>query len=150
LRSRDAERDAGVFAVLRAEDGADWVLAANHPGSESHRFLADVPGWGLAFHSDAALVWVRRDAYPSLPLLRFVPGLLRDGLPATLARVRAAGETDALVDELERVLADDPTGISAHLWLARAYDGLGRADRRDQVMRHLLEVRPGWVTTGVR
>jgi hypothetical protein len=150
LRCRDAERDAGAFAALRAEDGADWVLAENHPGSESHRFLLDEPGWALAFHSDAALVWVRRDAYPALPPLRYVPDLLRDGLPATLARVRAAGEAEALIEELERVLRDDPDGISAHLWLARAYDGLGRAERRDEVMRHLLTVRPGWVTTGVR
>jgi hypothetical protein len=144
-----AERDAGRFAAMRAADGADWVLALGKSGDETHRFLARDPAWRLVYWSEAALVWVRADAYPELaPLaLGWVPRLIDasgDAVVAMLAPVTHDATARAGVEaELLRMTAASPDGRRANALLALFYDTMGPAyrDKRDRVLDHLARLQ---------
>jgi hypothetical protein len=146
-----AERDPARFAAMRAADGADWVLALNKPGDESHRFLAADPAWRLVYWSEAALVWVRADAYPELAPLafRWVPRLMQrgaDAIAATLAPLASEPLARAEVErELLRLIAASPDGVRANALLALFYETMGPAYRaeRDRVLAHLVDVAGG-------
>jgi hypothetical protein len=112
LRCQQAQKEAAAFHAMRREDGADWVLAVNRPGIETHLFLADDPGWALVYLSEAAAIYVRRDAYPQLLPLRFRhlrPGAL---VGSALLALRTAPRAE-VEGELRRVLSASQVGLRA-------------------------------------
>ena len=143
-----AERDPRRFAAMRAVDHADWVLALNKSMDESHRFLAADPKWSLVYWSEAALVYVRRDAYPALEPLRFrlLPRLLfrtsAEVAPLFASLRGHPAELDEMERELLRLTAASPDGRRANSMLLLFYDRAGPAyrERRARVLQHLVEL----------
>jgi hypothetical protein len=148
LRCARAQREAAAFAAMRAEDGADWVLASNREGRETHTFLAEDPAWALVYYSEAAVIYVRRDAYPQL-----AAGALRHIRPAGVvtgvvrAIEAARGEERALAGiraELEGLVAASPGSARLLVALAVFHHLRGPAawGARDEVVRGLRARHP--------
>ncbi|MDW8282912.1 MAG: hypothetical protein RMK29_14450 [Myxococcales bacterium] len=137
-----AQRDPAVFSAMRARDGADWVLAVNRPGQETHRFLAADPAWALVYLSEAAAIYVRAEAYPHLLPLRFRhlrPGAIVEA--ALNAPVHGPGVSE-LHTELQRMLHASPTGARANAALALFYHRQGWLAARDRAVARLRALHP--------
>jgi hypothetical protein len=118
-RAIAAEHDPRVFASMRGEDRATIVVADDFPGRLTHGFLADDPAWALVSWSDAALVWVRRDAHPELASLYFTQIDPRAvDLSVERAFHRGAAAITALHAELGRMLAASPDSVRALVGVA--------------------------------
>lgn len=147
-RGLGAQTGARTFAALRREDGADWVLAANEFGVESHLFLARDPAWALVYWSEAAAVLVRRDAYPALAPLAFAHFDRAAPFPAierAAALVRREPERLAPVEaELQRLVEASPQGLLSRSLLLLFYHRVGpaRAAQRDRLLAALQAEQP--------
>lgn len=149
LRCARAQREAAVFAAMRAEDGADWVLASNREGRETHTFLAEDPAWALVYYSEAAVIYVRRGAYPRIEAgaLRYIrPGGLTTGVVRAVEAAR--GDERALAGirgELEGLVEGSPGSVRLLVALAIFHHLRGPASfgARDEVIRALRARHPG-------
>jgi hypothetical protein len=146
VRTILSEHDAPTFAAMRTDDGATWALGANTPEQVVFGFLARDPAWALAYWSDTAAVYVRRDAHPTLTgeLYRFVdPFDVPASIGAAVARSHGDRATlDAILGDVRRMLDASPESVRANLALATFFDGLGPAGvaDRDAVLAHLLDL----------
>ncbi len=146
VRTILSEHDAPTFAAMRADDGATWALGANTADQIVFGFLARDPAWALAYWSDTAAIYVRRDAHPTLSrdLYRFVdPFDVPASIGAAVARSHGDRATlDAILADVHRMLDASPDSVRANLALATFFDGLGPAGAadRDAVLARLLDL----------
>lgn len=143
-----AQQSERLFAALRQEDGADWVLAENEYGLESFSFLAHDPAWALIYWSEPAAIFVRRDAYPQLQGMAF--RYLDSSAPfASVERAALLARQDParlpqIEAELLRLLDGSPRGVLSRSLLVVFYHYVGpeRAAQRNQLYGELLREHP--------
>jgi hypothetical protein len=154
LRALEAQRSADTFRRMRWEDRADWVMAGNIPGHESHAFLARSPAWMLVYWSEPALIYVRRDARPDLAGLAFrhvVPTAVDASFADATRRHRRSPERLAEVgEEIRRMLEASPRSLRANVAAAIHFHFAGPAlhPRRDEVLDRLQELHPDHPAVG--
>lgn len=145
VRAVVSDNDPRVFAEMRREDGATWVVASNLPGHASHRFLAQDPDWMMVYWSDAAVIYALRSAHPELQPWSFEA--VRDPY-AVIVEVRrvmlGGGDRDRLQQELARMLHESPQSVraGAALCMYLHLSGPSQWGRRDEVLRDLVALAP--------
>lgn len=146
VRTILSEHDAHTFAAMRADDGATWALGSNTADRVVFGFLARDPEWALAYWSDTASIYIRRDVHPGLArdAYRFVdPFDVPSSIGAAVARSHGDRATlDAILADVHRMLDASPDSVRANLALATFFDGLGPAGAadRDAVLARLLDL----------
>ncbi len=132
-RCFEAEQDPAVFASMRREDGATWVVARNQPGASSHLYLAGDPEWAMVYWSEPAVVWVRRTAWPGLEpqRFRFVSPVAVDASVFEAVK-RSGGDAATLAAierEVHRLLEASPTSVRANVAQVVFFHALGPGAR---------------------
>jgi hypothetical protein len=149
LKTILAHKRPELFAEMRRQDGATWVLASNVPHEVTHKFLARDPRWALVYWSESATVYVERAAHPELAAwaFRFVDD--PDGLDVGVRRgvLEARGDATAaraVVAELGRMVVASPNSLRAQGALCFALQLLGPAWRseRDAAFARLRALAP--------
>jgi hypothetical protein len=138
-----------AFRAQRQKDGADWVLAKNEVGQETHAFLSGDPDWALVFWSEPAVIFVRRSAYPDLggSVFRYVDrGAMFPSVERAAALARRRPELLPEIEgEMRRLLQGSPEGALSHTLLIVFYHRLGPAhdSARDALIAELERLHPG-------
>jgi hypothetical protein len=141
-----AQFDPAAFDAWTARHNPDWVLADNTPGRETHGFLAQRSEWMMAYWSEQAIVWLRRDRYPALLPLSF--RLLHPLLPMesmAQAIAQAAGRPrpmQQIGDEIQRLIDASPQSLRAQSLALLYWSSLGPAGaaQADRVWDAMLEL----------
>lgn len=145
VRALRSESDPTVFDQLHSQFGFSWVLAANRPGHESHRFLARHPDWAPVHWSDAAVIYVERKKlggelipYRELNPVALIPSV------ESVVRTGDGARIAALARELERLLVENPESVRALVAVFVFHDVSGPTHRakRDAVLAELQRVAP--------
>jgi hypothetical protein len=146
VRTVVSDNDPHVFAEMRRDDGATWVVASNLPGHVTHRFLAQDPDWMMVYWSDASVIYAVRSAHPELQPWSFE--LVRDP-NAAIVEVRrvmlGGGDRERLQEELARMIQESPQSVRAGAALCMYYHlaGPSQWSRRDEILRDLVALAPG-------
>jgi hypothetical protein len=157
VRALRAEHDASTFDAMRSLDGVTWALGVNWPGKPGFGFLARDPRWSLVYWSEAATVYVRRDAHPELEERRYGmidPLRLQDSVVEAVRRARHdPGALRAAQAEIDRMRADSPGSVRAatllvlfhalqgeahKVALGQALDELSRVGAHDPEAMHIV------------
>lgn len=128
--------DAARFAEMRADDGADWVFAANPPGEPSFGYLARDPAWSLVYWSETGAIYVRRDAHAELEPYRYHYVDPRDVEGSIVAAINSGAPPDALRAEIARM---PPDAIHAQLARAIFARAIGAIRESDRILAEVLE-----------
>jgi hypothetical protein len=136
-----AERKPTFLAQLPIEH-ATWAIGSNGDARYTHRYLFYDPRWMMVYWSDAAAVYVERQAHPELASLAFVA--IDPAAPEQSAAAAARSHDDrhlaAARAELQRMLTASPTSVRANSALAILFHLTGHSAERDVVMSVLHAV----------
>lgn len=104
--------------------GLEWVFLDNAPHDRGRAHLDANPAWVLVHASRRALIYVRKDG-PNAELAGRLGyrWLWAHALERSLARAADMGHGDEALDELRRMLDDDPDNLYAVRALARMQPG---------------------------
>jgi hypothetical protein len=136
-----AERHPELLAHLPM-DRVTWAIGSNSPSRYTHQYLFRDPAWSMVYWSEAASVYVRRDAHPELGPFAFA---VVDPAAPELSAAQAVRSGDrariaAAHAELGRMLAESPASLRANSALAIYFHLLHRTRERDTVMQVLRTV----------
>jgi hypothetical protein len=140
------QSDPKVFRRIQRTFHVKWVMASNHLGFRSHRFLAKHPDWAMVYWSEAAVIYVQKKHYPHLLYLtyRWIHPLSVDGsIFQTIRQHRKNPRVlRELHQELQRMLRSSPRGLRSHLGMVMYYHLLGPTYRakRDEWGRLLHDI----------
>ena len=122
----EALTDPKAFAREVERHDLQWVFLDNAPHAGARAFLDADPRWVLVHASRRALIYVRDDGpNGDLAEAKGYRVLWAHDLDGSLARAAAAGHGKAAVEELRRMVEEDPDNLYAVAALARLSARLG-------------------------
>ncbi|MBL4685479.1 MAG: hypothetical protein JKY37_12870, partial [Nannocystaceae bacterium] len=112
--------DSATFERLVKQHRVEWALLDNAPHLGRRVHFDANPAWRLVHASRRALLYVREDGpNHQLARQRGYQWLWAHDLDGSIARAAAHGNGRAAVEELRRMLAEDPDNVYALSALAR-------------------------------
>lgn len=148
LKCVEGQTDPAIFEALHEAHPTTWVLADNTVGRRTFVFLWEDPHWALVHWTEAAVIYVRREAHPDLAerAYRFIhPQWPTESLRSTLEQAAGVPEWLAMIEaELLQMADDSPDGLRSNSLLVLFYHAQGPTHwaARDQYMAHLLDLAP--------
>lgn len=116
----DALTDSATFERLVEQHEVEWAILDNAPHARPRAHFDANPAWRLVHASRRALLYVRADGpNRGLAQQRGYRWLWPHDLDGSIARAAAHGNGRAAVEELRRMLAEDPDNVYALGALAR-------------------------------